>query len=456
VTALVKSTLGVTAAQPRSMPPRTVAEIALAQFVSGWHDLDLRDATGLGNGALLLRAGTEIRDRWLSRLATGDLVGIAATERHGGSRIQEITTRATLTAGGRWLISGENVWVSRLVEAHGMAVFPRDPDGRISAAIVSAGAPGLSRETVTPAGLAGWSLAVFRDHFARFRPLVTATALGAAVGVHTAVTEALAVRVQAGVLPRVRDNALITIGRTHADLTAALLNTLATVQLGAAGFTAASPLAKARADLAALQYTDGIHDSLYRSGSLRISDRREWSMAVSVTCLRRGWWRAAPESDRLCRHHAEGNGSEAASSAASISLSPVRGESFLSGRKANSCSKAGRMALPLALRTIRPACSSVLISRVSVLVFLTAYMAAMSGSTRLREEIGVKCSGPLGGSASKRARRRRLVASVAPRSAWLMRLIQASPSWCCWIASTCSRISSAKPWIAYEANRHTG
>jgi len=34
---------------------------------------------------------------------------------------------------------------------------------------------------------------------------------------------------------------------------------------GAAGFTAASPLIKTRADLAALRYADGIHDSLYRS-----------------------------------------------------------------------------------------------------------------------------------------------------------------------------------------------
>jgi alkylation response protein AidB-like acyl-CoA dehydrogenase len=92
--------------------------------VCGWHDLDLRDATGLGHGALVLgAAGAAVRDRWLSRLAAGDLVGIAATERHGGSRIQEITTRAALAAGGHWLISGEKVWVSRLAEADGLVVL---------------------------------------------------------------------------------------------------------------------------------------------------------------------------------------------------------------------------------------------------------------------------------------------------------------------------------------------
>jgi alkylation response protein AidB-like acyl-CoA dehydrogenase len=304
---------------------RPAALQALAQFVCGWHDLDLRDATGLGHGAMVLGAiSPAMRDRWLSRLAAGDLVGIAATERHGGSRIQEITTRATLTAGGRWLVSGEKVWVSRLAEAAGLVVFFRDPDGRITAAIIGATAPGLNRKPIRPAGLAGWSwgvlglhqvpvdpssdligapgagLNVFRKHFTRFRPLATATALGTAAGVHTAVAETLAARVRAGVLPRVRDNALITLGRTHASLTAALLGTLATVRLGdisdpradlwarigkaqgvdtalaavdelvpltgAAGFTADSPLAKARADLAALQYADGIHDSLYRSG----------------------------------------------------------------------------------------------------------------------------------------------------------------------------------------------
>lgn len=229
---------------------RPTALQALAQFVCGWHDLNLRDATGLGHGAMVLGAiSPAMRHRWLSRLAAGDLVGIAATERHGGSRIQEITTQATLTADGRWLVSGKKMWVSRLTEAAALVVFFRDPDGRISAAIIGATAPGLSREPIRPAGLAGWSwgvlglhqvlvdpssdligapgagLNVFREHFTRFRPVATATALGTAAGVHTAVAETLAARVRTGLLPRVRDNALITLGRTHGGLTAALLGT---------------------------------------------------------------------------------------------------------------------------------------------------------------------------------------------------------------------------------------
>lgn len=53
--------------------------------------------------------------------------------------------------------------------------------------------------------------------------------------------------------------------------------------VGAAGFTAVSPLAKARADLAALRYADGIHDSLYRSGGKTLlTDRTEPGITVTT------------------------------------------------------------------------------------------------------------------------------------------------------------------------------
>ena len=296
----------------------------LAQFVCGFHDLDLRDATGPGHGALLSYAPQPTRGRWLGRLACGDLVGVAATERHGGSRIQETTTRAVPAGRHRWEISGEKVWVSRLVEAAGVVVFFRDPDAHLSAAIIDASAPGLDREPVPPAGLAGWSwgtlrlrqvpidpradligapgagLDIFREHFARFRPLVAATALGAAASAHTLVAGTLNAKHRIGLLPRVRDNALITLGRTHSTIGTALLGALHTTRLcaaghdsgdlsarvgkayavdtahqavtelallvGAAGYQQASRLAKARADLTGLLYADGVHDSLYRSG----------------------------------------------------------------------------------------------------------------------------------------------------------------------------------------------
>ncbi|MDG4794979.1 acyl-CoA dehydrogenase family protein [Micromonospora sp. WMMD1082] len=310
----------------------------LAQFCAGVHDLDLRDATGTGHGAMILTDAAEVTaETWRARLDRGELVGIAATERHGGSRLQEITTRARLHRDGRWRVNGEKCWVSRLVESAGFVVFFRDPDSRITAVVIDAANEGLEREPIAPFGLGGWSwgvlrlhdvpvdpatdllgragdgLAVFRRHFARFRPLVTATALGTAAGMHTLVADALAARHKAGVLPRVRDNALITLGRTHAEITAALLATITTSRLamaghphadlaarvgkaagidtahraitdlapllGAWGFQQASPIAKARADITGLLYADGVHDSLYRSGGLSLLDA---SMAAST------------------------------------------------------------------------------------------------------------------------------------------------------------------------------
>ncbi|MDG4785083.1 hypothetical protein O7626_03910 [Micromonospora sp. WMMD1102] len=68
----------------------------LAQFCAGVHDLDLRDVTGPGHGAMILTDAAEATaETWRARLGRGDLVGIAATELHGGSRVQEITTRGT-------------------------------------------------------------------------------------------------------------------------------------------------------------------------------------------------------------------------------------------------------------------------------------------------------------------------------------------------------------------------
>ncbi|WP_312034249.1 acyl-CoA dehydrogenase family protein [Actinoplanes sp. TBRC 11911] len=134
--------------------------------------------------------------------------------------------------------------------------------------------------------------------------MITATALGTAASVHDLVTDVLAVRHDIGVLERVRDNALIMLGRTHAQITAALLAALTTSRLaatdhpqagllarlgkaagvdtavravtdlapliGAAGYQRRHPVAKACADLTGLLYADGIHDSLYRSGGMSL------------------------------------------------------------------------------------------------------------------------------------------------------------------------------------------
>jgi len=48
----------------------------LLQFVCGYHDVNLRDSTGLGHGRLIAAHGTpQTRGRWLPRLLEGAIPG---------------------------------------------------------------------------------------------------------------------------------------------------------------------------------------------------------------------------------------------------------------------------------------------------------------------------------------------------------------------------------------------
>jgi hypothetical protein len=217
--------------------PATVQ--VLLQFVCGYHDVNLRDSTGVGHGRLIAAHATpQARDRWLPRLLAGAIPGIAVTEQHGGSQVYATATRATRAGDGTWRVTGIKTWISRLTEAAVFCAFFAAPDGWLTAAAIDARADGLSRRLITPAGLSGWSwgelrldsvtvrpcdilgqpgegMPMLRDHFARYRPLVTATALGAAAAVHNQTADLLASRRQGGIIARVRDNALITLGRNH-------------------------------------------------------------------------------------------------------------------------------------------------------------------------------------------------------------------------------------------------
>ncbi|AOS61201.1 acyl-CoA dehydrogenase family protein [Actinoalloteichus hymeniacidonis] len=293
----------------------------LTQFVCGYRDIDLRDATGLGHGQLIARHGSaRARQHWIPRLLAGELAGIAVTEAHGGSRPAETRTAAVHGSDGTWLITGGKTWISRLNEAAVFVVFFLDPHGHLAAAAIDATTPGLHRQPLSPTGLAGWSWGVLeldavpvrdtdvlhgdgmellREHFAAYRPLVTATALGGAAAVFDTVAATLVARRDNGELTRLRDTALVTLGRTHAQLMTALLGVVVAAQLshtehqdaerwgaamkahgidtanqaaaelalllGAVGYRTDSPVAKIRRDLGGLLYADGIHDSLYRA-----------------------------------------------------------------------------------------------------------------------------------------------------------------------------------------------
>ena len=302
---------------------RPVLVQTMMQFICGYHDIDLRDATGLGHGRLIASyASAAVRDRWLPRLLAGALAGIAVTEAHGGSQVHATTTAAVPRRDGSWAVSGTKSWISRLDEAAVFCVFFKDPADRLTAGVVDAGAAGLYRRPVTPAGLSGWAwgelhldgvrlrrrdilarpgkgMDLLREHFAHYRPLVAATALGAAAAACDSVAAHLDTRRKAGFISGPRDNALISLGGAYAQINAAMLAALTAQRLsqadddkaelwgcaakahgadvayaaaselsllaGAPGFAADSQLAKARRDLNGLLYADGIHDSLYRA-----------------------------------------------------------------------------------------------------------------------------------------------------------------------------------------------
>jgi len=302
---------------------RPVVVQALMQFICGYYDADLRDSTGLGHGQLIARhALPPLRDLWIPRLLDGAIPGIAITEPHGGSQVHATQTRATPASDGTWTVTGMKTWISRLAEAAVSCLFFRGPDGEMSVAAVDARSEGLTRIPLVPAGLSGWAwgelhlnevrirpndiigqpgtgIRLLREHFAGYRPLVTATALGAAAGCHDRTVAVLEARRNSGNIRRLRDNALITIGRSYAAINAALLAAFNAALLaesdspfaagwgcaikaygvdtayrvvselallaGASGFVAGSATAKAVRDLNALLYADGIHDSLYRA-----------------------------------------------------------------------------------------------------------------------------------------------------------------------------------------------
>lgn len=304
---------------------------ALMQFICGYHDADLRDATGLGHGRLLALHGTApAREQWLPRLIAGEVPGIAITEPIGGSQVHAITTAATTRHDGTWTLTGTKTWISRLSEAAVFIVFFKDPSGRLTAGVIDAADGGLDRRTIQPCGLSGWAwgelrladvrlrpcdilgqpgegMQLLREHFAHYRPLVAATAMGAAAAVHDQVAAQLGTRQATRAISRPWDNALITLGRAYAQINAGLLAAFTaqrlaesgdaraevwgcavkahavdtanattsdlTLLVGAAGCTASSPLEKARRDLRALLYADGIHDSLYRAAGRALLTR---------------------------------------------------------------------------------------------------------------------------------------------------------------------------------------
>jgi alkylation response protein AidB-like acyl-CoA dehydrogenase len=306
-------------------------EQLLVQALCGWHNADFRDIAHVGHGNLLLRHGSiQQRDVWAPRVLTGALVGIAATERQGGSNVRRART-AIRASGGRLIIKGEKTFVSRLDEAAAFVVFCRNHETcDLTAVCVPADAPGLGRKPEEPEGLRGWSwgtlelddvavepedvlpgdgAATFKSHFAYYRPLAAATVVGTAAHVWEQAASDLRQRHLDGHIDCVRDSALERLAAARIALQSALLSAVRATELvnmghpraqlwsrtakahcveaahnaaedtarllGARGFRAVGDTAKALRDIRAYLYADGMHDALLRSAGrelLGVSD----------------------------------------------------------------------------------------------------------------------------------------------------------------------------------------
>lgn len=296
----------------------------ILQFIAGYHSLDYRDIAHVAHGRMIMQYGSvEQRDFWTNRLATGELIGIAATEEHSGSAIQGIRSHAVQTRPGRYVLNGRKQWISRVTEASAFAVFFRfGNNDRISAALLPIGTSGMEINIVKPSGLDGWSwgsvnlndvsfsdddflgppsggLDIFRAHFEYYRPIVAITALGAASSVFDAVVQQLRLRLERGHIARCRDSALEQVGYHFHQLTSELLAAFYALSLnqqhhenarlwsrvakagavaaahkavsdlallqGASSFQHDHKISKTERDLKGLLLADGIHSELFRS-----------------------------------------------------------------------------------------------------------------------------------------------------------------------------------------------
>src|SRR3546814_19797922 len=67
---------------------------------------------GLGTGAISLFGSEAVKQAYLPRIATGDMIsGFALSEKKAGSDVAAMDTSATKVDGG-WIINGEKTWIS--------------------------------------------------------------------------------------------------------------------------------------------------------------------------------------------------------------------------------------------------------------------------------------------------------------------------------------------------------
>jgi acyl-CoA dehydrogenase len=149
---------GAAGAVEAQAPAFDVRALALIRETLAWHDglADFAFAMqGLGSGAISLAGSTEIKQRYLPRVAAGEAIAaFALSEPEAGSDVAAIKCSARLD-GDSYVLDGQKTWISNGGIADFYCVFARTspaeylPDGSvtargISAFVVDADAPGFS------------------------------------------------------------------------------------------------------------------------------------------------------------------------------------------------------------------------------------------------------------------------------------------------------------------------
>jgi len=103
--------------------------------------------SSIGMKGLLLWGNDEQRERYLPRLASGELIAaFCLTESGAGSDAASIRTKAVRSDDGSWTLNGEKIWITNGGIAGFYTVFARTDEGhgKMTAFIVEAGWPGVS------------------------------------------------------------------------------------------------------------------------------------------------------------------------------------------------------------------------------------------------------------------------------------------------------------------------
>ncbi|MFA6986681.1 MAG: acyl-CoA dehydrogenase family protein, partial [Arenimonas sp.] len=104
--------------------------------------------SSIGMKGVLLFGTPEQKARYLPKLASGEMIAaFCLTEASAGSDAASLRTRATRNADGSWTLNGEKLWITNGGIADLYTVFAKTdtPEGKMSAFIVEAAWPGVTR-----------------------------------------------------------------------------------------------------------------------------------------------------------------------------------------------------------------------------------------------------------------------------------------------------------------------